>query len=196
MRRMYSQKQLEKIVDNVVEEKDITPVSGTSDGTNWTSLTVGDETHGFASGGGGSVAWNDITDKPTFATVATSGSYNDLSNKPTIPSATSDLTNDSGFITNSVSNLTNYYDKSDVDSIAENIASDIPDAVSGTNDGTNWTSLTIGNTTKAIPNGGAPANMVTTDTDLQHITGIKYFDSTNVGDGNTTLRVYNPNTTN
>ena len=31
------------------------------------------------------VAWGDITGKPTFATVATSGSYNDLSNKPTIP---------------------------------------------------------------------------------------------------------------
>ena len=31
------------------------------------------------------VTWNDITDKPTFATVATSGSYNDLSDKPTIP---------------------------------------------------------------------------------------------------------------
>lgn len=34
-----------------------------------------------------------------LATVATSGNYNDLSNKPTIPSKTSDLTNDSGFIT-------------------------------------------------------------------------------------------------
>jgi len=33
--------------------------------------------------------------------VATSGSYNDLSNKPTIPTKTSDLTNDSGFITSS-----------------------------------------------------------------------------------------------
>ena len=32
-----------------------------------------------------SVAWGDVTGKPTFATVATSGSYNDLSNKPTIP---------------------------------------------------------------------------------------------------------------
>ena len=32
-----------------------------------------------------SVSWSDITDKPNFATVATSGSYNDLSNKPTIP---------------------------------------------------------------------------------------------------------------
>lgn len=30
----------------------------------------------------------------------------------------------------------------------------IPDAVSGTNDGTNWTSLTIGSVTKAIPQGG------------------------------------------
>jgi hypothetical protein len=29
-------------------------------------------------------AWGDVTGKPTFATVATSGSYNDLSNKPTI----------------------------------------------------------------------------------------------------------------
>lgn len=28
---------------------------------------------------------SDITDFPTLATVATSGSYNDLSNKPTIP---------------------------------------------------------------------------------------------------------------
>lgn len=35
----------------------------------------------------------------SLSTVATSGSYNDLSNKPTIPTATSDLTNDSGFIT-------------------------------------------------------------------------------------------------
>ena len=34
-----------------------------------------------------------------LANVATSGSYNDLSNKPSIPTATSDLTNDSGFLT-------------------------------------------------------------------------------------------------
>ena len=32
-----------------------------------------------------SVAWGDIAGKPTFATVATSGSYNDLTNKPTVP---------------------------------------------------------------------------------------------------------------
>lgn len=41
-----------------------------------------------------------------------SGNYNDLSNKPTIPTKVSDLNNDSGFITNTVDNLTNYYTKS------------------------------------------------------------------------------------
>ena len=84
---------------------------------------------GFITG----VSWNDVSNKPSFATVATSGSYNDLSNKPTIPTVnnatltiqkngtnvatftsnsntdvtanisvptkTSDLTNDSGFLT-------------------------------------------------------------------------------------------------
>lgn len=38
-------------------------------------------------------------DTADLAEVATSGSYNDLSNKPSIPTKTSDLTNDSGFIT-------------------------------------------------------------------------------------------------
>lgn len=69
--------------------------------------------------------WVSVSGKPSFATVATSGSYNDLSNKPTIPSAqvnsdwsassgvsqilnkptiptnTNQLTNGSGFITSS-----------------------------------------------------------------------------------------------
>jgi hypothetical protein len=42
----------------------------------------------------------EILHKPNLAAVATSGSYNDLSNKPTIPTATSQLTNDSDFATN------------------------------------------------------------------------------------------------
>ena len=41
------------------------------------------------------VDWSDITGKPTFATVATSGSYNDLTNKPTLATvATSGSYND------------------------------------------------------------------------------------------------------
>lgn len=39
-----------------------------------------------------------ILNKPSLSSVATSGNYNDLSNKPTIPTATSQLTNDSGFV--------------------------------------------------------------------------------------------------
>lgn len=40
-----------------------------------------------------------LTPAVELATVATSGSYLDLSNKPTIPTKTSDLTNDSGYLT-------------------------------------------------------------------------------------------------
>lgn len=50
----------------------------------------------------GSVAWADVTGKPSsFAPSAHSHDYNssDLTNKPTIPTATSQLTNDAGFLT-------------------------------------------------------------------------------------------------
>lgn len=46
--------------------------------------------HRGGGGGGGSCSWNEITGKPSFARVATTGSYNDLSNKPTIPAAYDD----------------------------------------------------------------------------------------------------------
>lgn len=46
----------------------------------------------FDNGGVTTVDWDDITDKPTFATVATSGSYNDLSDKPVIPDTTNFVT--------------------------------------------------------------------------------------------------------
>ena len=62
-----------------------------------------------AGGGGGfSGDYDDLTNKPDLteyaktddlADVATSGSYNDLADTPSIPTATSELTNDSGFLT-------------------------------------------------------------------------------------------------
>ena len=47
----------------------------------FTANSSSDKTVNFITG----VSWNDVSNKPSFATVATSGSYNDLSNKPTIP---------------------------------------------------------------------------------------------------------------
>lgn len=60
--------------------------SVTSDHLTWSSEKIDDELDLKA-------------DSADLAEVATSGSYNDLSNKPSIPTKTSDLTNDSGFIT-------------------------------------------------------------------------------------------------
>ena len=47
-----------------------------------------------------------------------SGDYNDLTNKPTIPSKTSDLDNDSGFIDNTVDDLQNYTKSSSLSAVA------------------------------------------------------------------------------
>ena len=171
-------------------------VSGVNDGTNWTSITIGNTTAAIPAGGGGvaqqqadwteddttdvtyiknkpvlstvatSGSYNDLTDKPSIpvvpelATVATSGSYNDLTDKPSIPVvpelSTVATTGDYDDLTNkptipvvpelsTVATTGSYNDLTDTPSI--------PDAVSGVNDGTNWTSLTIGTTTKAIPGG-------------------------------------------
>ena len=63
-----------------------------------------------------------------LSAVATSGNYNDLINKPTIPNKTSQLTNDSGFITKNVNDLENYYTDTQIDTKLEGKAdtSDIP----------------------------------------------------------------------
>lgn len=55
-----------------------------------------------------------IKNKPDLAAVATSGDYGDLDNTPDIPENTSDLTNDSGFITKEVDDLDNYTLTSDI----------------------------------------------------------------------------------
>lgn len=66
-------------------------------GTEESKILVGsirpDGFHGNLKGQADSVPWNGITGKPSFATVAKSGSYNDLSNKPTIPTIPRSLKN-------------------------------------------------------------------------------------------------------
>lgn len=109
------------------------------------------------------VEWENVTDKPTFATVATSGSYNDLTDTPTIPTATSDLTNDSGFVTSSslptkTSDLTN--DSGYITS------SDLPTVNNGTltvqKNGTNVGTFTANSSTNSTVNITVP----TDETDL------------------------------
>lgn len=58
-----------------------------------------------------------ILNKPNLANVAYSGNYNDLVGAPNIPSKTSELTNDSGFIGDE--QLENYYTKPEVDALVE-----------------------------------------------------------------------------
>lgn len=119
------------------------------EGQNITITQVGSTmTISSSGGGGGSTNYNDLSNKPSInnvtlsgnksltdlgiqpsgnyvtpselSTVATTGNYSDLNGKPTIPTKTSDLNNDSGFITNSVDNLTNYYTKSSTDTLLGN----------------------------------------------------------------------------
>ena len=99
----------------------------------------------------------------------------ELSDIPTVPTKTSQLTNDSDFITgiNSTDVITalgytpgtsnfsgDYDDLTDKPTLFSGDYNDltnkptIPAAVSGTNDGTNWTSLTIGNDTYGLASGG------------------------------------------
>lgn len=81
-------------IATVTKSGDVATISIT-DKNGTTTATVKDGTDGSSD-------WNDITGKPTFATVATSGSYNDLSDKPTIPvvpTNVSAFTNDAGYLT-------------------------------------------------------------------------------------------------
>lgn len=144
-------------------------------------------------------SYNDLTNKPDLSIYAQTSSlgtaafknenalsidYSQLTNTPTIPvvpTNVSAFTNDAGYITGidstDVINALGYTPgtsnfSGDYDDLTDKPT--IPDAVSGTNDGTNWTSLTIGSTTYNIPAGSTPSNMVTTNTD-QTITGVKTF---------------------
>lgn len=62
------------------------PANGITAGliTNWNTAFGWGDHDGLYRPIGYVPAWNEVTGKPTFATVATSGSYNDLSDTPTI----------------------------------------------------------------------------------------------------------------
>lgn len=77
---------------------------GITDGTNGQALKTDGSGNLSFGDVATSTAWADITSKPTTIsgfgiTDAFDGAYSSLTGAPTIPTATSDLTNDSGFIT-------------------------------------------------------------------------------------------------
>lgn len=93
------------------------------------------------------VSWSDISSKPSFATVATSGNYNDLRNRPSLATVAT---------TGAYSDLTN--------------KPTIP-TISGSYSGSYWTNININGTSKNIP----PMNNLVTLVGNQSITGIKTF---------------------
>lgn len=102
---------------SLVDENGIAVVTGGGGGSSTLAGLSDVDTTGASAGDvlsldGTSGKW----EGETLATVAKSGSYNDLLNKPT---KLSDFSNDTGFITNTVNNLTNYYKKSETYTQAE-----------------------------------------------------------------------------
>ena len=83
------------------------------------NITISDDNVISATGGGGGGTgdYNDLTNKPKINNVILSG--NKTTSQLGLPTKTSDLLNDSGFITAAVANLTFYYKKSETYTQAE-----------------------------------------------------------------------------
>lgn len=191
-----------------------TSVTGTNDGTNWTSLTVDGDTYGIPTGGGTQVQadWTEtdttdpsyIQNKPDLSNVLPKLDLSTLTGGSITDSPLADLminwlstykgkydfywdtskvvkTEDGLSIViqgitykqpkfyfdaiNSGSNATTVIKTAQHGVVDVNWTSTTytltPTSVSGTNDGTNWTSLTIDGTTKNIPSGGSGGGDVT-----------------------------------
>ena len=93
-----------------------------------------------------------------LATVATSGSYNDLDDKPTIPTNTSDLTNDSGFVVSS--NLATVATSGDYDDLSNK-----PSIPTNTSDLTNDSNF-VDTSNSAVASGITSAKVTDYDTHI------------------------------
>ena len=74
-----------------------------------------------------------------------SGNYNDLTNKPTIPTVPTNIsafTNDSGYITNNVNDLSNYYTKTEINALLTSL---VPKTAFSYDDNTDILSINIDN---------------------------------------------------
>lgn len=99
-------------------------------------------------------------------------SYDDLTDKPSIPTKTSDLTNDSGFITSAA--LTSYVTTTQLNDALDDYAlkTEIPTDVSQLNNDAGYATETWVENKGYATSSEIPTNYVTTDTE-QTITGLK-----------------------
>lgn len=141
-------------------------VSGTNDGTNWTSITIGNTTK--------AIPYQDISGKADKVSNATNGNFAALDSNGNLTDSghkhSDYLTSQVNADWNAVSGAAQIFNKPILATVATSGSYNdlsnkptIPDTVSGTNDGTNWTSLTIGSVTKNIPSGGGGGGTVSHD---------------------------------
>lgn len=118
----------------------------------------------------------------TLHKVAKTGAYGDLSGTPTLATvATSGSYTD---LTNKPDEVSGANDSTNWTSLTiGNDTYGIPAAVSGNNDGTNWTTITIGNVTKNIPSGGGGGGGVS---DYSQLTGKPKINNVELSSGNNT----------
>lgn len=103
-----------------------------------------------------------IANKPALSTVATSGAYADLSGKPSIPDSTSDLTNDSGF-------LTSLPTASDVVLGAVRVGGGLSIDVAGVLSATGGATGTVTSVNSVAPDGGGNVLLAKADIDLGNV---------------------------
>ena len=138
-------------------------VSGTNNGTNWTTITIGSATYNIPDG-------TEIIDLTSYSNgdILSEADYAKVVAHPYIINVPRGLF----YVTQSNSERYMYDAQMDI-TLANSKVTEyrvvilkdthaiyytteeltVPEAVSGTNDGTDWTSLTIGSTTKNIPSG-------------------------------------------
>ena len=122
-----------------------------------------------------------------LSTVATSGKYNDLINKPTIPTKTSQLTNDSGYLTEHQS-LDGLATESYVDTSITNIVNSAPETLDTLNElatalgndpnFATTVSTQIGNKVDKVKGKGLSTNDLTTTLKSQYDTAYTHSQST------------------
>ena len=143
-------------------------VSGTNDGTNWLTITIDGTTYAIPAGGGGSTVWGQITGTLSSQTDLKNALDDKLDKRTTVTTYHQAYIKNAGGTQSSLDVATGSVAltiplrtadgtvRTEAPSVDKDAANKkyVDDRVAGTNDGTNWTSITIGSNTYNIPSGG------------------------------------------